>query len=1012
MPKMSKLNRILKKIFDSLNSALYISKKYSSAIFSSHIMISPNDSKLNNSSKEEGEYIISDYLIKQTLGQGNFGKVKLGIFLPDKKKYAIKILPKDKIHEKKEYIRIKEIFDMLSKFNHTNVILIEEILESEDNYYCVMEYCEGGDLFDYIMKNRYLSENESAFFYYQLINGLEYIHSLGIVHRDLKPENLLLTKKHILKIIDFGLSNYFDMNEPNYLLSTFCGSPYYSSPEMISMKKYDGFKVDIWATGIILYFMLCGSLPFKDKDKQNLFKKIIECKYTFPEFISKNAKNLINKILVKDPEKRISIAEIKKEPFYRKGKMLYEHLYALDTDFSKYSFTSLNSNDEQEFKITLSKIDISHISKCDISKDLDIKEINRNENLNEINDDLFTLSIEKTFDDLSIIKSKENNDQKLLDNSNKNLLNNENKNKNVFDIGLKKELKSLNFKNKIIFGKKIIKNKIKEKLKLNNNDNNNTKILSSANSGAFKNITHTILNSKNKDKTHESKLKNNLRNKNINNVNKNRICLTNIISPYKPSNNKKYLKTDNNINEKSENHKFINPLINKFNKINHRKINSENQKRTNPIEEYLKKLNSLMIRFNTNIINKKIKNIINTNDKFDKNRDRNRNRNILITKKMKKNHIIYIKGLKKKLNNIHNIDKVDKGGPNNYTKINPILEKIGLNRIKRYNLYNNNLDSNYKKIKGFTNNNSMMKIRKEKVNSLSKNNRNDINNNYFTEIIQNNYYITRNAYLDKTFQKNNNFKDSSSITNSSKNTAFTTNSKHIISNDIFNLKNKLNTQHFDKTKKPWKNSLTIKNSVINLNMVNYNLISSPFNKKPNINKFYYYNTNPISKKINKKKTKELDSNKINDKFNTGNLKLENKIKINKKEVVNNIQNWAKTERNEFLLNKTKNKLEEILRLKNDLLTNKTHIKFNNTIQSCNINKNIKIFKKNTISIRNNPILNKKVINKIIPSRNGMIYPGVHKVKKFKSKIIRNEILNSGKLGSSKRKSILLTVNNI
>ena len=94
---------------------------------------------------------------------------------------------------------------MLAKFNHPNVILVTEIFESSNSFNSVMEYCEGGELFNYIVKNQRLNEDEAAFFYYQIINGLEYIHSLGIVHRDLKPENLLLINKHILKIIDFGL---------------------------------------------------------------------------------------------------------------------------------------------------------------------------------------------------------------------------------------------------------------------------------------------------------------------------------------------------------------------------------------------------------------------------------------------------------------------------------------------------------------------------------------------------------------------------------------------------------------------------------------------------------------------------------------------------------------------------------------------------------------------------------------------------------------------------------------
>ena len=212
---------------------------------------------------------------------------------------------------------------MLSKFNHPNVILVTEIFESVDSYYSVMEYCEGGELFNYIVQNKYLSEEKSAFFYYQLINGLEYIHSLGIVHRDLKPENLLLTKDNLLKIIDFGLSNYYREGQTE-LLSTPCGSPCYASPEMVSGKKYDGIKIDIWSTGIILFAMLCGYLPFEDKDNDILFEKILECKLFFPKYVTKIGRDLISKILVTDPEKRITINEIKKHPFYLKGKKLFD----------------------------------------------------------------------------------------------------------------------------------------------------------------------------------------------------------------------------------------------------------------------------------------------------------------------------------------------------------------------------------------------------------------------------------------------------------------------------------------------------------------------------------------------------------------------------------------------------------------------------------------------------------------------------------------------------------------
>ena len=312
---------------------------------------------LDESKKKEKEkdYKIGNYLIKRTLGQGTFGKVKLGIYLPSQEKVAIKILEKDRIVERDDEIRVKREFDMLALFNHPNVILVAEIFESPNAFFSVMEYCEGGELFNFIVKNRRLSEDEAAYFYYQLINGLEYLHSLGIVHRDLKPENLLLTKDHLLKIIDFGLSNYFHKGQKE-LLVTPCGSPCYASPEMVAGKKYNGFKIDIWSTGIILYAMLCGYLPFEDKDNELLFEKILECKLEFPRYITKNSKDLIEKILVTDPDKRIGIPEIKNHPFFIRGKELFEQEFSI----------CQNEVDEKELNVD---IDINNILDTPLLKD-------------------------------------------------------------------------------------------------------------------------------------------------------------------------------------------------------------------------------------------------------------------------------------------------------------------------------------------------------------------------------------------------------------------------------------------------------------------------------------------------------------------------------------------------------------------------------------------------------------------------------------------------------------------
>ena len=254
---------------------------------------------------------INDYILKEDIGQGNFGKVKLAIYKPTDEKFAIKIINKKMLKLKMKNVIFKEN-EIITKFNHINVIYVYNIIDTPSNYYIVMEYCQMGELFDYIVKNQRIKDDEASIFFYQLINGVEYIHNKGIAHRDLKPENILLTEDKILKIIDFGLSHEFNGED---FLKTKCGSPSYASPEIISHPFYDGFKTDIWCCGIILYAMLCGYLPFDGDDNENnnntLFKNIMDCKLDFPDYICELGKDLICKILTAEPEKRITIPEIK-----------------------------------------------------------------------------------------------------------------------------------------------------------------------------------------------------------------------------------------------------------------------------------------------------------------------------------------------------------------------------------------------------------------------------------------------------------------------------------------------------------------------------------------------------------------------------------------------------------------------------------------------------------------------------------------------------------------------------
>ena len=278
------------------------------------------------------KHSLENYDFIKTIGKGTFGKVKLALHKPTKEQVAIKILEKSKIKTKRDLERIEKEIKYLKMFNNPNIIKIYQIKEDEKNFYIVMEYVQGGELFNYIVANKHLDENEASFFYSQIIHIIQEIHKHKICHRDMKPENLLLTQNKTIKLIDFGLSNEYED-----LLETPCGSPCYASPEIIQGKKYSGVAIDLWASGIILFSMLCGYLPFDDKDNEVLFRKILKCKYDFPKNkkynISDNAKDLIRKILTVDPKKRITLEEILEHPFLANGNKKYKE--TVNTDINK-----------------------------------------------------------------------------------------------------------------------------------------------------------------------------------------------------------------------------------------------------------------------------------------------------------------------------------------------------------------------------------------------------------------------------------------------------------------------------------------------------------------------------------------------------------------------------------------------------------------------------------------------------------------------------------------------------
>ncbi|CAD8090222.1 unnamed protein product [Paramecium sonneborni] len=258
---------------------------------------------------------VQNYVLQRTLGQGTFGKVKLGYHTIADEYVAIKMLEKSRIQNQSDLVRVQREISIIRKVNHPNVIKLYEILESESCVYLVMEYVKGGELYDYIIKKKYLPENIAVRYFQQLVFATEYLHSQNIIHRDLKPENLLLDENRQLKIADFGLS-YLSQTKGEYL-KTACGSPCYAAPEMLVGKTYEGTKSDIWSCGIILFAMLCGYLPFEHENTQQLYELIKKSDFEKPEHLSKHALDLLIKILIKDPNRRYNFDQIKQHPFFQ-----------------------------------------------------------------------------------------------------------------------------------------------------------------------------------------------------------------------------------------------------------------------------------------------------------------------------------------------------------------------------------------------------------------------------------------------------------------------------------------------------------------------------------------------------------------------------------------------------------------------------------------------------------------------------------------------------------------------
>jgi len=316
---------------ESLKLSTYINKYYS------------KNKKYPNTS-------LQFYKYGRLIGQGAFGKVNLGLNILTGRIVAVKSF--DKNNSELTGDNMKKILyetDLMKKLNHPNITKILEMFEDEKYFMIIMEYINGGNLFSFVKKRRKLSEKTAKFLFRQIILGIKYIHEQNIVHRDIKLENLLIDLNNNVKICDFGIGR--KIKNKNQLLHDQCGTLMYMAPEILLSSKekgYEGFPVDIWSSGISLYIMLSGTLPFNYKNKKNTeeneeeeneedeesiseksksnkkdddnFKLQYSIVYKEPkkiEKISDEARDLLKGLLNKDPKKRLTCEQILNHPWLK-----------------------------------------------------------------------------------------------------------------------------------------------------------------------------------------------------------------------------------------------------------------------------------------------------------------------------------------------------------------------------------------------------------------------------------------------------------------------------------------------------------------------------------------------------------------------------------------------------------------------------------------------------------------------------------------------------------------------
>jgi len=288
-------------------------RPYKPKLRDSHRAASPlNKSYVMEADKDLFTGNIEEYNFSKSLGQGAYASVKQATHVPTKKIYAVKTYEKSKLLDPQKKRNVRKEIRIMQKLDHDKIIKCKEAIDAPRQIHIVMEYVGGLSLHGYIKKHpqRKLPEQEAKRLFKQVLSAVEYCHSKNVAHRDIKLENILLDSNNDVKLIDFGFSTIMPSDKK---VKLFCGTPSYMAPEIVSRQEYSGQPADIWALGVLLFVLLCGTFPFKGVSDSDLYRRISKGYFDIPAHVNPQARLLIKRMMQTDPQRRPTASQVLKE---------------------------------------------------------------------------------------------------------------------------------------------------------------------------------------------------------------------------------------------------------------------------------------------------------------------------------------------------------------------------------------------------------------------------------------------------------------------------------------------------------------------------------------------------------------------------------------------------------------------------------------------------------------------------------------------------------------------------